>query len=377
MTSDVFVRRLTPALATFVKDGRDFRIIDLHRPIGELRKIVRSCRPSALITEWLPRLTEGLLELGYPTVIADTDEIFSGAASLDVDDHAVGAAAARFFRQAGYRHFGCAHLQMPYASQRFAGFRDTLAGEGFSCADFSHADPPGHHYMESWRETRPALQDWLRGLPKPAAIFAVHDPLGRRVCEAALETGLQIPHEVAVLGANNDELVCGLSHPPLSSVAIPWSRLGALAGEWVERLLAGEAPPAAPILVPPGPAVIRRSTALTAVDDPELRRVLHYLHDHATEPLTIEETCRTLRVSRRALERKFALHLKATPWETLCRMRTDRARRLLIETDLPMALIAERSGFENAERFSVVFRRQSGQTPSAFRKTARTGASGG
>ncbi len=371
VTSDVFVRRLTPALAAFVRERREFLIIDIHRPWPELRSLIRACRPEALIVESLPSVTAAIVRLGYPTVIAVGDEMYRGVVSIDVDDEAVGAEAARFFMQSGYRHFACVHLRTAYGGQRLAGFRKTLARDGLRCETFRHPGPPGRNYMESWRDQEPALREWLRRLPKPAGVFAVHDPLGRTVCEAAHEAGLQVPDEIAVVGANNDELVSGLAYPPLSSVAIPWEQIGALAGRWAQRLLDGERAPTRPMIVPPGPVVVRQSTALTAVADPELRRLLQFLRTNAGTDITIDSVCRALRLSRRSVERKFSAMLQSTPWETLCRMRVETAKRLLVETDLPMSLVAERSGFGSAERFSVVFRRISGMSPSRYRGAAR------
>jgi LacI family transcriptional regulator len=373
-TSDVFVRRLTPALASFVRDEREFRIIDIHRPLAELLRLIRASRPAAIITEWWPKTTERIVRLGYPTIIADTDEVFPGTVSIDVDDRKVGEVAARFFLEAGYRHFGCVRGQTAYSTQRFESFQETLAREGVKCQTFEYPESETTRYMESWQEPNAAMRKWLRTLPKPAGIFAIHDPLGRMVCEAAMEERLQLPDEIAVVGANNDELVCGLSYPPLSSITIPWHRIGALAGKWAQNLIEGKAAPKKALLVPPGPVVVRQSTTLTAVEDPELRRALQYLREHHREEITIQTTCDDLRISRRGIERKFATHLRSSPRETLSRMRTETARRLLMETDLPMGLIAERSGFGDPERFSVVFRKQCGMSPSSFRKSSLSSA---
>jgi len=371
VTSDVFVRRLTPTLAAFVRSERDFRVIDIHRPLPELCRLVRANRPAAVITEWLPGITEAILGLGCPAVVAGTGKRFPGAVSIDVNDERVGETAARFFLDSGYRHFGCVGLGTDYSAERRDGFRACLERHGAACHDFRQPEPRGMQYMESWHDPPPALRAWLRRLPKPAGIFAAHDPLGRLVCEAALTERLQIPGEIAVVGANNDELVCGLTCPPLSSVAIPWARLGALAGQWAQALIEGTPAPPEALLVEPGPVAVRQSTALTAVDDPELRRALHYLRERSAREISIGSLCKELRLSRRSLERKFAAILHSTPWETLCRIRIESARRLLLETDLPMALIAERCGFGNPERFSVVFRRQTGGSPGAFRKAGR------
>ncbi|CAN5578137.1 hypothetical protein BH09VER1_BH09VER1_32000 [soil metagenome] len=437
VTSDLFVRRLTPALAAFVKERRDFRVIDVHRPWGELRKIIRECGPGAIITEVLPEITEKIVGLGYPTVVADTDVVFPGAVSIDIDDWEVGATAARFFLDAGYRSFGCVYLGTPYGLQRRDGFLGEVGGrrsevgsgsggsraeargrrgregelgftqsspspqrekspegrtlgrwrgEGWAgdgsvgsiavpYSDYRHEVPVGRHYMESWRDRDAGLVSWLRSLPKPAGVFAVHDPLGRTVCEVAREAGLLVPDEIAVVGANNDELVCGLSYPPLSSVSIPWDRIGALAGRWAQRAVASHKGkkmkvPKEALLIQPGAVVRRQSTELAAVVDGMLRAALHYMRAQMASGVTVDKVCSDLRVDRRALERKFAAVMQCTPWEALCRMRVESAKRLLVETDLPMALVAEQVGFGSAERFSVTFKGQAGVSPIGFRKRA-------
>lgn len=374
VASDVFVRRLTPALSTFVQMRLDFRIVDIHRPPRELLDRVRELNPMGIITESLPRLTETILSLGIPTVVADSDLVYRKAVSIDVDDHAVGAEAARFFHESGYENFACVHNDAPYSTQRLTGFQSTLATRGTNPPmTFLQTEQRPRYYMESWNESTDRLRDWLRRLPKPVGIFAVHDPLGCWVVEAAIEAGLHVPEEAAIAGANDDELVCGLSYPPLSSVEIAWDRIGALAGTWVQALIEGRQPPKKPILIQPGPVHVRQSTALVAVEDPEVRRVVQYLRDHYREPITIGSACAELRLSRRTVERKFTAHLRTSPWDSLCRMRVEAAKSLLIDTDQPMTMISDACGFGDAERLSVVFRRHTGTSPSKFRKASLTG----
>lgn len=370
VASDVFVRRLTPALASFVHMQADFRILDIHRSPRDLLREIRTLNPRGLIIEALPKRTDLLVRLGLPTVIADSDTVCPGAVSIDVDDVAVGVEAARFFVDSGYVHFACVRNASPYSDQRFAGFSASVMSRALTFHAFQQAGRM-RPYMETWNENTSALTRWLKQLPKPVAVFAAHDPLGRLVCEAAVAAGLQVPEEVAVVGANNDELVCGLSYPPLSSVIIPWNRIGTLAGDWVLRLIAGQAAPKRAILVSPGPVNARQSTTLVAVEDADLRRVIQFMRDRYGENITINEICQRLRISRRAVERKFAHHLHMSPWMMLCRMRVDAAREHLARTERPMAEVADRCGFSRAEQFSVVFRKLTGQTPSGYRKQTR------
>ncbi|MGJ8656539.1 MAG: substrate-binding domain-containing protein [Akkermansiaceae bacterium] len=368
--TEVFLRRLTPSLIPFVRRQNDFRILSIRRPINELKSILTELNPSAIITEWLPEVTDSLLELGIPTVIAATDTHYPGVTSLDVDDWQVGAEAASAFAQAGYQNYACLGNSTPYSNQRIEGF----------CRELGHDIKISVHQENSFNELRysedftqpcDALHAWLKSLPKPVGIFAVHDPLGRFLCGACRDLGIRVPEEVAVIGANNDELVCGLSYPMLSSVSIPWDTIGEAVIESVRSLLANIPPPTKPILVPPSGVVLRHSANYLALEDQTLRRAMTYFSEHIQDPITIEILCNQLHIARRSLEQKFREFLHCTPWEMLCKLRVNRAKHLLTKTNHPISLISELSGFNDPERMAVVFKRIEGIPPSSFRKGIR------
>lgn len=365
--SEVFLRRLTPALMPFARQQRDFRILSIHRPVDELTNLVRALNPAGLITEWLPDVTEALLELGIATVIADTDLLYPGAASIDVDDWEVGAEAARAFAQAGYQNFACLGNDTPYSNQRIEGFQREL-GASVNVAVHQEAAFNTGSYSEDFADPGASMRTWLTSLPKPVGVFAVHDPLGRFLCGVCRQMRLQVPERVAVIGANNDELVCGLSYPMLSSVAIPWDTIGALVGEMALRLVSGHPAPAEPLRVRPGGVVLRHSANHLAVEDPALRRAMSFLSARFQEPITVGSLCSELKLARRSVERKFQEVYQCTPWEMLCRLRVNRAKQLLADTKHPISVVSELCGFNDPERMSVVFKRISGVPPSRFRK---------
>ena len=365
--TEVFLRRLTPSLIPFVRRQHDFRILSIHRPIRELSQLLKKLKPNGLITEWLPDVTEALLKLKIPTVIAATDYHYPGVISIDVDDWQVGAEAARAFSQAGYQNFACLGNATPYSQQRIAGFQDEL-GSGITISTHLEDAFNEARYSEDFAHPPEALRKWLTSLPKPVGIFAVHDPLGRFLCGACRQMGIRVPEDVSVIGANNDELVCGLSYPMLSSVSIPWHTIGENVGESMRALLAKETPPQKPILVPAGGVVLRHSANHLAVEEPELRRAMTYLSEKIQEPITIATLCDELRISRRGLEKKFREFIHCSPWEMLCQLRINRAKHLLTQTNHPISIIAELCGFNDPERMAVVFKRVEGVPPSTFRK---------
>ena len=374
--TEVFLRRLTPSLIPFVGRQHDFRILSIHRPVDELKALLTKLNPGALITESQPDVTEILLELNIPTVIVSTDTQYPGVTSIDVDDWQVGAEAARAFAQAGYNSFACLGNSTPYSEQRTEGFCQELAKDA-KVSIHQEKSFNTLRYSEDFTQSQPgdALHLWLESLPKPVGIFAVHDPLGRFLCGVCREMGIRVPEEVAVIGANNDELVCGLSYPMLSSVSIPWDTIGEAIGEAVHSLLSTDQKTkplskaaTASILVPSGGVILRHSANHLAVEDQTLRRAMTYFSENIQEPITIEILCHELRIARRGLEQKFRQHLHCTPWEMLCKLRVTRAKQLLTKTNHPISIISELSGFNDPERMAVVFKRVEGISPSAFRK---------
>ena len=372
--TEVFLRRLTPSLASFAGRVQDYRILSIHRKLEELEDLIKQINPRGLILERLPNREE-LLELAgkVPTILLATDEQHQGCVSLDVDDCAVGKEAADAFSSVGFKSIACLGNGTPYSDQRIDGFIKASKHLDVPLSIFNEEGFEDSRYSESFRPPSKKLQQWLQKLPKPAGVFAVHDPLGRFLCGTCSQLGIEIPHEIAVIGANDDPLVCNLTYPTLSSVSIPWDALGERLGMEMDLLLKTPKVRAKSVRIPPTGVSLRHSANHLAVEDPILRRAMSFLHERMQEPISVGLMCYDLRIARRTLERRFKEYFKTTPWEMLCRMRVNRARQMLAETNYSIALVAELCGFNDAERMSVVFNRVHGSPPSVFRKTIRLG----
>lgn len=372
--SEVFLRRLTPSLTPFARKMQDYRVLSIHRSIDELGPMLMDLQPSGLITEWLPEKTDQLLqlELNIPTIVVATDQIIPSALSADVDDWAVGREAAETFSFTGFRSLACLGNGTPYSDQRIEGFKKAFSNTELPFSVYIENGFEDTRYSESFHRPSMEMNKWLELLPKPVGIFAVHDPLGRFLCSACTQLGLEIPTDVSVIGANNDPLVCGLTYPMLSSVSIPWDTLGEQVATAMERMIAGEKlQTEEPILVQPSGVILRHSANHLALEDPLLRRAMSFLNERMQAQISIGILCEELNIPRRTLERKFKEQFKCTPWEMLCQLRVKKAKQLLAETNHPISMISELAGFNDAERMAVVFKRISGNTPSYFRKIHR------
>jgi LacI family transcriptional regulator len=213
------------------------------------------------------------------------------------------------------------------------------------------------------------LKAWLLALPKPVAILAWGN--GRPLIYAGQAAGLSTPEQVAVLTNYFDELVNELSPMPLSGVRISSERVGFEAAALLDRLLAGAGPPAEPLLIAPSGVVTRQSTSTLAIHDPALARAVSFIREKAAEAISVPDVARHAGLSRCVLERRFREFFHHSPGEGIRRMRLERARRLLAETDLPIPDVAERCGFGSNAYFTDCFNREQGVSPLRYRKQER------
>ncbi len=215
------------------------------------------------------------------------------------------------------------------------------------------------------------LAGWLRSLPRPVGLMACNDDRGRQVLQACAAAGLRVPEEVAVVGVDDDALLCELSDPPLSSVALDLEGAGYRAAELLEGLMAGRVRGRRVVTVDPVRVVSRRSSDVLVMDDSVVARALRFIRDHANRPMGIDAVVERAGVSRRTLERRFAAAVGRSLFEEMDARRMDRARRLLMETDLPVTRVAETAGFSRLKPMLRAFRRAEGTTPAGYRQRAR------
>lgn len=317
------------------------------------------------------RLARRLPALGVPAVSIGSVRVLSrDLPRIKVDDAKLSRIAVRHLRAIGMRHFGfCTFFRRRTDEDRGLAFARLLAEQGHSCdfyCEFSRLRPGA-----GWQSRQRDLARWLRRLPKPVGVFAWNADLACQLIEACHAAGLGCPQEVAVLSADEDTK-CELSSPTVSALEIPATRMGYEAAALLDRLMNGEAPPTEPIQVEPSEAiVIRESTHIAGLKDGDVYRAAQFIREHAQEPITVARIAHDLQVSRRWLERHFQRVLGRSPHEELRRVRLEHAKQLLLETDWPMAKIAQTAGLTSAPYLNHVFRRETGLTPAQFRQRFR------
>jgi len=243
-------------------------------------------------------------------------------------------------------------------------FQGLVREAGFPChVHAGHAGPE----RTAWDEEQEEIAAWVAGLPKPVGVMACNDDRGLQVTDACRRAGVTVPDEVAVIGVDNDEILCHLASPPLSSVDINTPRIGYEAAALLGRLMAGQPPPAQPVWLAPRGVVARASTDVLATGDRELALAIRLLRARACEGLRLKELPARTLLSLRTLERRASELLGRSPKEEVMRVRLERAKELLAETDLPVGSVAKKCGFSQAKYFSHVFRVKLGRTPGQYR----------
>jgi LacI family transcriptional regulator len=302
------------------------------------------------------------LRFSFPDLPLPSVGIDSGG----IVDLAVGHLLDRGFRALAY-------CGLPPGENRWADLRGARFAERVRQAGVPGAVFPARR-RAAWDDDQRALAGWLAGLPRPVGVMAWNDDRGLQVLDACRRAGLRVPDEVAVVGVDNDELLCNLSSPPLSSVDTGVERAGYAAADLLGRMMGGERVPPEPVFLPPVGVVARRSTEATAVADAELARLIRLVRDRACDGLRVGDLLRQSSRSQSTLQRQFRAALGRSPQEEITRVRLDRARHLLAHTDMNVAAVAERCGFAHAKHFCTAFLRGTGQTPGQFRKATRPGA---
>lgn len=287
---------------------------------------------------------------------------------LASDQRAIGELAAQHFLERRFTHFafvGEIH-GINWSRDRGAAFAACVAQAGFACSTYG---PLSAREKQDWGLERDRLCAWLRSLPKPLAVFAAMDVRGRQVLDACLTAGLDVPHAVAVLAVDNDELICDSTTPPLSSIALDAERMGyEAAGLLDDAMRRTRAAKRSARTFPPLHVLTRRSTEAVHIGDAVVARALEFIWLNAQNPIGVPDVVRHAGVSRRLLELRFRKARAGTIQEELQRTRLKRVTALLSESSLSVTAIAKACGFSSKSYLGKVFRRVYRTTMTQYRK---------
>ena len=309
-----------------------------------------------------------VLALGLPTVVVGhRNEEFTDVAHVVTDSESAGRLAAEHLLGCGFKHFAfCGPNHIRWSAARRESFHRHLKP---SVRKIHVFNAPAEGYETAWKVQHTLMGRWLKSLPKPVGVMACNDDVAHHLVEACKTARLHVPDQVGIIGVDNDELVCELSSPAISSVGINFERAGyesaRLLDEWM-RL--GKKPRSARIAALATHVVSRLSTDILAVGDVHLLKALRFIRDHARENVRVADVARGAGLSRRALENRFRLDLGRSILKEIRRIRVDLIAQMLMETDLPVSDIARALGYENLQHVARYFRKEKHMSLVAFRK---------
>lgn len=338
--------------------------------LDQVWPMLKGFQAEGIILRDVDKLDE-VLAFGIPAVVVghSRGEV-PNQVNVVTDSQQVGRLAADHLLGCGFKHFAfCGYADTPDETTSWSSLRHRYFSAHIQEAGFAEPFTRSLSMVSrDWSDQLRLLAQWLASLPKPVGLMACNDDCSRLVMEACKLAGLAVPDDVGVVGADNDEVVCGLADPPMSSVAINFERAGYEAAHALHGLMRRKRAVPRKITVAASHVVARRSTDFVAAEEVHLAKALRFIRDRARGPLAVDEVARAAGLSRRALEKRFRQLLGRSVLEEIRRARTDQIARLLVETDMPVAQIADLLGFVDVQHVARYFRSAKKMSPIAYRK---------
>lgn len=323
-----------------------------------------------------PQMAKLIRATGLPVVASSLEEMAWDKPShefceIRTDSPGIARTAAVHLMRQGLRHFGfCGFDACEWSINREQAFSHFLAEAGFACYKrrIQYANwLQRPDWIQACENERPLMESWLRSLPKPVGVMACNDVCGREVLQACTTAGLCVPDEVALVGVDNDDLLCELSDTPLSSVALNLEQAGYEAATVLDTMMSGQRKRQETVLVTSAKVVARRSSEVIVHEDPLVVAALRFIRDHAGQHIGVPDVVGEMGVCRRTMERRFTRAVGRSILSEITRCRLERAKQFLKETNLPAHRVATSSGFSSPRTLNRTFLRLEGQTATVFR----------
>ena len=399
-TSNGHGRGLLDGVVAYVKELADWSVFLTEQERGAVPPnwLKNWCGDGIIARIETDDIADQLRGLHVPIVDLSATRHVKGIPWTSTDDSAIAALGVQHFLDRGFHNLAyCGDPGFAWSNLRRDRYRElTLAAERkfFEYQSTHRYDP-----LFDWEQEKTRLGHWLTTLPRPVAIMACYDFQAQQVLDACRQSRIAVPESVAVLGVDDDRLICELAEPSLSSIIQDTHATGYEAARLLDEMMDAQikasrsqhpsnnhpSSPSSnhprgktlskkntttdpPLLTKPLGIMVRESTDTLAIDDHQISEALQYIRRHAHANIRVADVLKTLSLSRRSLEHRFKNLVGRTPHEEIQRVRLNSVKRLLSETELSIAAIAERSGYEHGEYMTAVFRRVTGLTPTEYRR---------
>jgi len=307
-----------------------------------------------------------VLDSGMPIIAQDFKERFEVLPNITGDYHKMGMLGADYFLKKGFKHFAFYGFNnIVWSRERAEGFEQRINEHGYKVHYFEHRKARS---TDIWHYKSNSLSNWLQKLPKPIALMTCDDNQGLHITEACRQNKIRIPEEIAVLGVDNDVMLCELSDPPLSSIAMDIEKGGYDAARLMEHMISNGNTSHYDIIVEATQVITRQSTDIYATNDEYIASTLRYIHQHIETNLQVDDVVKQVPLSRRSLEKRF-LQITGYPiYKYISNLRIEKFTQKLLETDMTVFEIALDMGLSDSKNIARQFRQIKGCNPIAYRK---------
>lgn len=311
-------------------------------------------------------IADAILESGLPTIDVSAGRYIPNLIWVETNDKAIAKLTVEHLISCGLKNFAyCGDPYFNWSKWRKQHFKKFIGDLGYKCYEYEF-NTRGDSKL-GWLEEQNRLSNWVISLPKPIGIMACYDICGQKLIEACRNVDVIVPDEVAILGVDNDDLICDLADPPLSSIIPNTYQTGYKAAELLDKIISGENISNNTYLIDPIGVASRQSTNILAIKDKFVADAIKFIHENYNKNILVKDFLKDIPLSRRVFERRFRKELNRTPYEEIIRLKLTKVKQLLIETDLPLYLIAKQAGFKYIEYMSSLFKKKFGMPPSHYR----------
>lgn len=373
--SSDFSRRLLKGLIKYSKENGPwmfYRLPEYYKTLYGKEGIVRWAKEwnaDAILAQWDNEDTNLLKSLDIPVVLQNYKKRSDYFSNLTGDYKGTGKMAALFFAKKGFTNFAFyGNKGVVWSLERAEGYRREVEKIGGDYYYFETENLSG----DQWSKSHIHLDDWLLSLPKPIALFACDDYFALQVSEICKINNIRIPEEISLLGVDNDELICNLSDPPISSIVLELEKGGYETGRLIDKLVKKEKVGQFNIVINPIRVEVRHSTEKYDISSKYILEVVKYIEENFTTDISIDELSKLVPLSRRNLEVKFKNDLGTSIYQFILNCRAEHLAYLLLTTERSLYDLAYEVGFKDCKNVSRVFKKFKSNSPNEYRLKYKT-----
>ena len=365
-TSRAFGRDFITGINEYVRKNGPWIFYTEPRGLKFTERDIKDWEVDGIITRNTP-LRNKLYKLNVPVInVLHYSTPEEKVPVVKTDAALISKLAATHLLGLGYRNFGyCGFSNLDWSRERQKCFKELIERASYKVESYSEPSPGEY---KDWKKELSKMAEWLKGLRKPVGIMACNDDRGHHALEACKFAGLRVPEDVAILGVDNDTLICEMSDPPLSSIALNTIKAGYETAALLDKLISKQITKINEIIVAPTHVINRQSTDIFAIDDENIVKALLYISRNVRRKINVTEIVNSTSLSRRSLETRFKNILGRSIMEEVRRMRIELISQLLIDTDLSISEICNSFNFIELDHIARYFKKETGVALREFRK---------